>query len=185
MISANRVGEATICSHAIIPIVFSIYLQNNSNDSITISKQDWHLYLIQEAKDITNNWRPVEYWEYSWCGSSFVTQKLMPMEIIKTESIAYKGKIKTDVRFKLLANSKKYYSNILKGEVNAEQFALTDSIKKKSRYYYFSEVGGKKTAEKIIFLEPEGLKDYLEKNKKRIKWLEKKAQQRNKKETAQ
>ncbi len=159
--------------------VFFVYVQNNATDSIRISKQDSHLYLIQEAKDKSNQWKPVEYWRYSWCGNSYLSEKLASKGIIKTESEAYKGNFKTEIRFKLLNNSKVYYSNTLEGNIYHEQFILSDSIK--NRLEFNKKFIGAETAAKVAFLEPDGLSEYAKKNKKWVKWITKKARQRNKK----
>ena len=114
--SLNNHSDFTVYTEKANDSIFSIYIQNNTNDSINLSTQDWHLYLIQEAKNENNKWLPIEYWRYSWCGNSFLSRKVKAKEIIRTETVAYNGNFETEIRFKFLNNSKVYYSNILKGK---------------------------------------------------------------------
>lgn len=104
--------------------LYSIYVFNKTTDSLKISSQDWHLLLIQEAKNQNGEWKPIEYWRYSWCGNSYLTDKLDPNGILKTESKVYSGNFKTQIRFKLLNDNKVYYSNSKTGFVNLTQFEI-------------------------------------------------------------
>ncbi len=54
--------------------LLTIYLVNKSSDSLKISSQDEHLYMIQEAKSNDGKWKPIEYWKYSWCGLSYMKE---------------------------------------------------------------------------------------------------------------
>lgn len=159
--------------------LYNIYVRNESSDSLRISVQDRKLFLIQEAKSKNGKWYPVEYWRYSWCGNSYSSKNIVSNEIIKTESKAYTGNYLTEIRFKLLANSKTYYSNSIKGNVSEGQFKLSDSIKQ--RLEFNKRFIGETTASKVAFLEPDGFKEYAKKNKRWIKWVTKKAQKRNRK----
>jgi len=183
VLNLNNKNEITVFAEKTNDSIFSIYMSNNSKDSISIAKQDWRIYLIQEAKNKDGKWKPIEYWRNSWCGNSYLSQTLKPNEIIKTDSKAYVGNYKTEIRFKILVNEKNYYSNILKGEINDSQFIFSDSAKAKSGYYRFSKIGGDNIAQKVIFIESNGVKEFSIKNKKYVAWLRKKAEKRNKKES--
>ncbi|GEP52830.1 hypothetical protein FNO01nite_35020 [Flavobacterium noncentrifugens] len=180
ILNLNTQKDFSVFAESTSDSIFSIFVSNNLKDSISLSKQDWHLYIIQEAKNKEGDWKPIEYWKNSWCGNSYLSQTLKSNEIIKTESKAYKGIFKTEIRFKLLLNSKNYYSNAIKGEIDPNQFDFNDSIKDKSGYDNYSKRAGNKTAEKMIFLESSGMREYTEKNKKYVAWLTKKAKKRNK-----
>ncbi|MES2575245.1 MAG: hypothetical protein V4572_09905 [Bacteroidota bacterium] len=158
--------------------VYTIYLLNNSKESVSLQKSDWHLYLIQEAKDEKGIWKPIEFFRYSWCGNSYSSYKLASAGIIKAESIAYNGDFKTEIRFKLLIDDKVYYSNAISGTIFLSQFFLTDKVKEDSRFNEFSKIAGDKTSEKIIFLEPYGMQEFANANAEYLKWLKKKAKER-------
>tara|TARA_R110002124_G_scaffold286715_1_gene468425 strand:- start:778 stop:1464 length:687 start_codon:yes stop_codon:yes gene_type:complete len=144
--------------------LYSIYLVNKTSDSILISTQDWHLYLIQEAKDQNGDWKPIEYWEYSNCGNSYLTEKLGPNGILKTESLVYSGLLETEIRFKLLNNNQIYYSNSIIGFINDSQFSVPKNITDNRRYVIANHFGGSELANKILFLEPNGTKELAEKH---------------------
>ena len=135
---------------------FSIYILNNTTDSISISKQDWSLYLIQEAKDKNGEWKPIEYWQYASCGNSYLTNKLEPNGILKTESVAYNGNLETEVRFKFLNEKNIYYSNSVIGKINESQFNLPKDIKTKWPIRIIAKTISDQTLKDVIFLDPNG-----------------------------
>lgn len=135
---------------------YSIYILNKTNDSITISKQDWSLYLIQEAKDKNGNWKPIEYWQYATCGNSYLSNKLEPNGVLKTESIAYNGNFETEIRFKFLNGKKIYYSSSVTGKINENQFNLPNDIKTKWPVRIIAKTISDQTIRDVIFLDPNG-----------------------------
>ncbi|MGS2727891.1 hypothetical protein ACU8DI_14875 [Psychroserpens sp. BH13MA-6] len=154
---------------------YSIYILNKTSDSIKISKQDWSLYLIQEAKDTNGEWKPIEYWQYASCGNSYLSNKLEPNGIIKTESIAYDGNIETDIRFKLLNENKVYYSNSIIGKISENQFKLPNDIKTKWPIRIMEKIISEQTLNAVVFLKPNGMEDF---NKKWETYLENMAELR-------
>ena len=157
--------------------IFEIYLVNRSKDTLKLSKQDWHLFLIQEAKNINGEWKPVEYWQYSTCGNSYLTEKLEPNGILKTETKAYKGNFETQIRFKLLNNSHIYYSNSIIGFVDLKQFEIPKNIDESGLSKRAKMLGGFDLLNKILFLEPNGMNELSE---KQDEYLEKMAELRKK-----
>jgi len=149
--------------------LYAIYLVNKTSDSILISTQDWHLFLIQEAKDQNGDWKPIEYWEYSTCGNSYLTEKLKPEGILKTESLVYTGNFETEIRFKLLNKNQIYYSNSINGFINKSQFSIPKNITDNRRYVIANNIGGSELANKILFLEPNGTKEFSEKQEAYLK----------------
>jgi hypothetical protein len=143
--------------------LYSIYIFNKSTDSLKISSQDWHLYLIQEAKNQNGEWKPIEYWQYSWCGNSYLSEQLEPNGILKTESKIYKGNFETQIRFKLLNDDKIYYSSPIVGFVNLSQFIIPNDITEYSTYKRIETVGKSELLNKVIFLEPNSLTEFGEK----------------------
>lgn len=145
--------------------IISIYLKNNTKDSLDISKQDWHLFLIQEAKNKNGEWKPIEYWNYSWCGNSYLSENIESQKIIKTETKKYNGTFETDIRFKFLINSEVFYSNQLKCKIDITQFEIPKEFTEHSTYINVLRVSNKELAEKVMFLEPNAMKEFTEKYK--------------------
>lgn len=140
--------------------IYSIYVLNNSKDSINIFRQDWHLQLIQEAKGQSGIWKPIEFWQNSDCGNSYYLQSIKSKEIIKTDSKAYQGNFLTEIRFKLKNNGKTYYSNSVNGNIDLSQFKLSETIKQNRSYTIIKKFAGEKIAEDAIFLDPKADKEF-------------------------
>jgi len=140
--------------------IFSIYLFNKTTDSIKISSQDEHLYLIQEAKNQDGEWKPIEYWKYSSCGSSYMDEKLKTNGILKTESKVYDGGFETQIRFKLLNDNANYYSNPITGYVDLAHFNIPNNITEYNAYKLIEKRGSWNLLKKVIFLEPNAMKEY-------------------------
>lgn len=145
--------------------IISIYLKNNAKDSLHLSKQDWHLYLIQEAKNKKGEWKPIEYWSYSWCGNSYLSENIESQKIIKTETEKYNGTFETEIRFKFLINNEVFYSNQLKCKIDITQFEIPEEFTEHSTYNNVLRVSNKELAEKVMFLEPNAMKEFSEKQK--------------------
>ncbi len=143
--------------------LYSIYVVNKTSDSISISNQDWSLFLIQEAKNKNGEWKPVEYWQYSTCGNSYLSENIEPNGILKTESTAYFGNFNTEVRFKLLNNDRIYYSNPINGFVNLSQFTIPSNITENRALERIKKVGGTELMHKVLFLGPNGIEEFEKK----------------------
>jgi len=100
-----------------------IYIINNSNITVPIDMQDSQIFLIQEAYNAKNNWKPIEYWMYSDCGMSYHSVYLPPNYCIKSKIIKYFGTVETNLRIKLKMSNYIYYSNIFRGKMNLDQFS--------------------------------------------------------------
>jgi len=160
--------------------IYSIYVLNNSKDSINIFRQDWHLQLIQEAKDQSGIWKPIEFWQNSDCGNSYYFQSIKSKEIIKTDSKAYQGNFLTEIRFKLKNDGKTYYSNSVKGNIDLSQFKLSETIKQNRSYTIVKRFAGDKIAKRVIFLDPKADKKFSAAYKENMKVLKAKIKKRNK-----
>ena len=145
--------------------LFSIYIKNNSKDTLKLQTQDWHSYIIQEAKDNNGNWKPIEYWSYSDCGNSYGSEKMEPEKIIKTESEKYSGDFKTKIRFKLNQNDEIYYSNQIDCNINLSKFEISTELKENYLYKNALKIADEKLAQKIMFLEPNAMEEFSKKNK--------------------
>lgn len=160
---SKKENEINLISEKSNDSLFSIYVFNKTADTLTILTQDSHLFLIQEAKDKNGEWKPVEHWNYSTCGNSYLTKKIEPNGILKTESVAYNGKFETQVRFKLLNNDGIFYSNPIIGFVNLSQFSIPKGITENRFFERVETAGGNVLLKKILFLEPNGIQEFEKK----------------------
>lgn len=143
----------------------SVYIQNNTSDTISLSHQDYSIYILQEAMDKNGLWKPIEYWESSDCGNSFGEIKIEPNEIIQTKSTKYSGNYKTKIRFKLSANDKVFYSNSLNGTINPNKLIIPNDFSFLWPLAIIENIGKKTPIElqkKIVFLEPNGMEEFNE-----------------------
>lgn len=154
--------------------IITIYLKNNSKDSIEIWKQDGQLFLIQEAKNENGIWKPIEYWSYSWCGNSYSAKKIEGQKIIKTESPKYNGSFETEIRFKFLIDDDVFYTNPLNCNIDLTQFIIPEDFTKHGTYKKVIKVADKELAEKVLFLEPNASREFVKKHKEWVKMVTKK-----------
>jgi hypothetical protein len=107
-----------------------LVLANYTNASIKFQTQAGQMFIIQEARDSTGEWKPIEYWAYSACGNSYLgfSFKLPPGHFIKLSERKYDGEFSTFLRFKLRYFKKGYSTPLylcsepFEGKVNKEQF---------------------------------------------------------------
>lgn len=177
-LSENSKNKIQIIAKITNDSIISIYLKNNTKDSLKLSKQDWHLYLIQEAKNEKGEWKPIEYWSYSWCGNSYLSENIETQKIIKTETEKHNGTYETEIRFKILIDNEILYSNSLKSKIDLTQFIIPEKLTKHSTYKNVLRVSNRELAEKVMFLEPNAMKEFTEKHEEWIKLLTKKNKQR-------
>ncbi|MGY3795166.1 hypothetical protein [Aquimarina sp. 433] len=141
----------------------SVYIQNNTSDTISISHQDYKIHILQEAVDKEGIWKPIEYWESSECGNSFGEIKIEPNGVIETKSTKYNGDFKTKIRFKLSENNKVYYSNVIEGNINLNKFIMPTDFSFTWPLEIISNLG-KKTPmglqKKVVFLKPNGMEEF-------------------------
>jgi len=138
----------------------SVYIQNNTSDTISISHQDYKIFILQEAMNENGVWKPIEYWESSDCGNSYGQIKVKPNGIIETKSTKYSGNVKTKIRFKLSADNKAFYSNSLNGTINPDKLILPKDL---SFIWSLAIMKNKTPIElqkKVVFLEPNGTQEF-------------------------
>jgi len=166
LIEKFRVSEKTTDEFKLIAELniekISVFIQNNSTNSVSISHQDNSIYILQEAKDENGIWKPIEYWESSDCGNSFGGIEIKPNEVIETKSNKYQGNFKTEIRIKLSANDKVFYSNSLNGTINPNKLIMPDDFS----FLWPLAIIGKETPielqKKVVFLEPNGTEEFNE-----------------------
>ena len=141
----------------------SVFIQNNTSDSISISNQDYRIHILQEAMDKNGKWKPIEYWESSDCGNSYGEIYIEPNGIIETKSTKYNGKFNTKIRFKLSENNQVYYSNAIEGNINLNQLIMPADFSFTWPLAIMRNTGRKTPIElqkKVVFLEPNGIKEF-------------------------
>lgn len=115
----NNVQSIPVCIH------------NTSNENTYLELQDAQIIMIQEAKDENGDWKPIEFWQHSWCGNSYAFEKLLPNTIVIAKIFKYDGDFETDIRLKLKNGNHIIYSDSFKGKINKSQFDLPSSLVKK------------------------------------------------------
>jgi len=102
---------------------YQILLLNNSADTIHLARQDGSLICIMQALTKDKRWRPVQYWQFSWCGNSYFDQLLLPKERASLlAKLPRRGNYKTKLRYKLAGIDRFYYSNEFEGYINYQEF---------------------------------------------------------------
>jgi hypothetical protein len=101
-----------------------IYLINKSDSIIKYTSQDGYIPMIREAMDENGNWKPIEYWERSFCGNSYHEASFMPGKCYIMSTDLYGGDFKTKIRFKMRLGQYFLYSNSYDGRINKNQFIV-------------------------------------------------------------
>lgn len=108
-----------------------LILANTTDEQQAFSASDSRLYIVQEALDADDKWKPVEYLPSSWCGNSYHTVFLGPNEYWEFAAAKFHGKQKTKLRFRLqLSKGERQtfiYSNEFEGSINPKQFTVQKS----------------------------------------------------------
>lgn len=112
-----------------------LYIYNNTNNNIQLLNSiiNGDLYFIQEAKDESGKWQPIEYLTTrKICRTGAENLSLKPKHFIVSTVNKYKGEYKTKLRVKFWTGLSIYYSNEYDGEINLSQLnknKLLDSLK--------------------------------------------------------
>ena len=114
----------------------SVYIINNTGDTVFFGVQDSRLQMKVQAKDKSGKWKDIEYLPSSWCGNSYYAIPLNAGDFWKLSTPIYHGVFKTKLRIVLEdswgygmnrhVNKKQknrvYYSNEYNGTINPGQF---------------------------------------------------------------
>jgi len=102
---------------------YLVWLLNNSADVITLDTQDASLFCVLQAQDKEKQWQPIQYWQFSGCGNSYVAKFLLPKErICLLAKSRQQGNFKTKLRYKLAGQKQFYYSNEFEGRIDYGEF---------------------------------------------------------------
>ena len=102
----------------------SVWIQNNSNDTVVFPIQDGSLIGILEAQNEKKIWKPVQFWWLSWCGNSFYEEYLYPNNSIQISLDNIRGQVETKLRIKIHGIDTIYTSSEFYGKVNESSFNL-------------------------------------------------------------
>lgn len=80
-------------------------LINTGDAAIRIRKQDWSLISIKEAQTYAGKWKPIEFWNYSWCGNSYYDYSIMSGQVLLLRTYKQFGETATRLRLRLRTES--------------------------------------------------------------------------------
>lgn len=98
---------------------YPLLIQNISKNTVFLKE----IKFIQEAKDVDNKWKPIEFFDnHSSSSKSMVFSKQFANSFSISSIIKYNGNFKTKIRVKVKINQYYYYSNEFVGNINKSQF---------------------------------------------------------------
>ena len=137
--------------------MFPFYIYNLSINNQEIQKPiaGGNLFLILEAKDKNNEWKPIEYFEQFGflCGTCHQDYLLEPKNFIVGGITKYIVDFSTVMRIKLKSFNQIFYSNIFKGKINYSQFEKENIINEVKERFSHKGEERLKTMKKWLFLE--------------------------------
>lgn len=101
---------------------YPVLFYNNTNKKIPLGTGNLEIKIIQEAKDIDNKWKPIEFNNSVGTCLSPSNLLLEPKHYTASAVIKYKGNFKTRIRVKYFDGKNVYYSNEINGTINRSQF---------------------------------------------------------------
>lgn len=132
-----------------------IYNQSDNNRVIVPSVINGELYLIVEALDKNNQWKPIEYNKVPRriCISDFEYYQLKPKHVMVSSILKYSGDYKTKMRVKVLNDQKLYYSNPFNGSINYSQFDTIQAVNDMNTWFSDTTNQTHSFKKKLIFLD--------------------------------
>lgn len=107
-----------------------VYFINNTSNSIYLQTQDWQFIGIVEALDKEKQWRPIQYWQYSKCGDSYLTRPVNAHSTtVFIAPAPNKGNYKTRLRYRVFGADSILYSNEFEAAINYADFERVATAK--------------------------------------------------------
>lgn len=135
---------------------YPFYIYNASKISQEILKPiaGGDLFMILEAKDKNDTWKPIEYFEQFGflCGTGHQNYLLKPNHYIIGAIRKYDGNFKTTMRIKLKSFDKLFYSNEFQGKMNYSQFYSKTIIEKLTNRFIYRDKTEPNFRERNMFL---------------------------------
>jgi hypothetical protein len=104
---------------------FPVYMANTSPRRKLLYGKNQRVFAIQEAKDRTGEWRPIESQGPDFCGNGQWVLKLRPGQMGVFLMDKYSGTYQTLLRVRLQNGDSRYVSAPYKGQIDERQFALS------------------------------------------------------------
>jgi hypothetical protein len=104
---------------------FPVYVANTSPRRKLLYGKNQRVFAIQEAKDRTGEWRPIESQGPDFCGNGQWVLKLRPGQMGVFLMDKYSGTYQTLLRVRLQNGDSRYVSAPYKGQIDERQFALS------------------------------------------------------------
>jgi hypothetical protein len=103
-------------------LVYPVYVLNATpRTKLLLGKDSW-VFAIQEARDRSGHWRPIESKGYDFCGNGRWAVKLHPRQGMVVLLTKYRGPFRTLLRVRLVNGSSLYVSPPYVGQVDERQF---------------------------------------------------------------
>jgi hypothetical protein len=108
--------------------VQKVWLINNTSKPVYVQMQDGSYMCVMEGLTKNKVWRPIQYWQSSWCGNSYYSKAIGPDSATSFVcQIPSRGDYRTKLRFKLLGYGGSYLSNEFDGTINYCEFVEDSS----------------------------------------------------------
>lgn len=104
---------------------FPVYVANTSPRRKLLYGKNQRVFAIQEAKDRTGEWRPIESEGPDFCGNGRWVTKLRPGQMGVFLMDKYRGTYQTFLRVRLQNGDSRYVSAPYKGQIDERQFTLS------------------------------------------------------------
>lgn len=111
---------------------FPVFLPNETSETKLLFGKSSYVYAIQEARDSSGDWRPIEHRGFDWCGMGRWELKVHPQEYAAMLMPLYQGNYATELRIIFKNGENKIISKPYTGTISYEQFYFKpDSYMKK------------------------------------------------------
>ncbi|ANQ51984.1 hypothetical protein MY04_4649 [Flammeovirga sp. MY04] len=129
---------------------YRVWIATLSDSLNRFFTEDRSTIAIQEALSPDNQWKPIEYWQWGWCGSGRYFNQMSGENYAYFSIPRYKGTFDTKLRLKVLNHTTVLYSNEFNGSIHLEQFNIPKKFNDSQLNRFVKE--GKSIDH--IFLEP-------------------------------
>ncbi|WP_100338707.1 hypothetical protein [Hymenobacter chitinivorans] len=106
-------------------LVYPVYIVNSTPRAKLLCGKDSWTYAIQEARDRTGQWRPIESKGPESCGNGEWILKIRPRQMVVLLVDKYQGSFKTRLRLRLSNGNSQYVSAAYEGWISETQFLPT------------------------------------------------------------
>jgi hypothetical protein len=104
---------------------FPVYVANTTLRTKYVYGESSRLYAIQEARDRSGKWRPIERVGPAWCGGNEFALALQPQHLVMFLVNKYEGTFATELRVRVQIGECRYVSQPYAGQIEEEQFAVS------------------------------------------------------------